>query len=132
MTKIKTIEEIKNEIAQQKGYPSWVDYYNWIAREGERSDVVAQLIEGAITECFESYHSQFEQPLESLIKRVEVHKYYATESLSNAQKAWNDAFDVAVLEILRSRQVEKEIIYDDPHYPNMGVTKPVEPRQVIK
>ena len=33
-----------------KGYPNWTEMYDWICREGQRPDVVAQLIEAAMQE----------------------------------------------------------------------------------
>jgi len=32
---MKTIEQIKNSIAQEKGYPSWTQFYNFVSRDGE-------------------------------------------------------------------------------------------------
>lgn len=47
---MKKIEELKNILATENGFPSWEDFYNWTAREGERPDVVAQIIESVMTE----------------------------------------------------------------------------------
>lgn len=60
-TKEKTIKKIKNIVARKRGYPNWDEYYNWIAREGELSSVVAQLIESAMEEAMELYHNQPEE-----------------------------------------------------------------------
>jgi hypothetical protein len=53
-----TKEEIKNNIAQSVGYADWTTYYNWIARDEERPDVVAQLIETAMEKVVEEYSKQ--------------------------------------------------------------------------
>lgn len=45
------LSEIKDMIAIENGFPSWEEFYNWTAREGERPDVVAQIIESVMTEA---------------------------------------------------------------------------------
>lgn len=46
-----TLDQAKETIAQQKGYPSWREMYNWVCREGQIPAVVGQLIEAAMTEA---------------------------------------------------------------------------------
>lgn len=49
----KKLLKAKNAIAVLKGYPNWDEYYDWISRDGERPDVVALQIEGAMEEVME-------------------------------------------------------------------------------
>lgn len=46
------IKYSKDELAKLKGYSNWNEFYNWVAREGERSEVVAQQIESAMEEVW--------------------------------------------------------------------------------
>jgi len=52
---MKTIEQIKNSIAQEKGYPSWTQFYNFVSRDGEHAAVVAQQVESAMQEVLEAH-----------------------------------------------------------------------------
>ncbi len=49
------LEKIKDDVAWERGYPNWEEYYNWIARDGEFPSVVAQLIEGAMEDVAKLY-----------------------------------------------------------------------------
>ena len=51
---------IKQEIATNKGYPSWDKMYNWIAREGEKPSVVAQLVESFTSDYYLSAIMQWQ------------------------------------------------------------------------
>ena len=42
--------QAKNKVAINKGYASWSEMYDWIARDGQLPTVVAQLIESAMEE----------------------------------------------------------------------------------
>jgi hypothetical protein len=46
----KRMKAIKDKVAQEKGYPSWEEMFNWICRENERPEVVGQLIESAMVD----------------------------------------------------------------------------------
>lgn len=62
-----TNKELKNWVARDMGYPSWDEFFNWIARADEKPSVIAQQIEAAMQKvCIESvrqtllYHPKFE------------------------------------------------------------------------
>lgn len=42
------LDKVKDEVAEEMGYPNWNEFFNWVAREGEKPDVVAQQIESAM------------------------------------------------------------------------------------
>lgn len=46
-----TLDQAKDKIAQQKGYPGWREMYDWVCRDGQIPAVVGQLIEAAMTEA---------------------------------------------------------------------------------
>jgi hypothetical protein len=48
-----TLEQAKEVIAKQQGYPSWRELYDWVCRDGQYPAVVGQLIEAAMTEAHE-------------------------------------------------------------------------------
>lgn len=52
------MKEIKDKIAQEKGYPNWDAFYNWVAREGEYPSVVAQQIESAMADVQQEFDKQ--------------------------------------------------------------------------
>lgn len=46
-----TLEQAKEAIAKEKGYPSWREMYDWVCRDGQLPAVVGQLIEAAMAEA---------------------------------------------------------------------------------
>lgn len=49
------IEVIKDKVAQDKGYPSWEEMFNWICRDNQLPVVVGQLIESATRDYIKAY-----------------------------------------------------------------------------
>jgi hypothetical protein len=49
------MKHLKDRIAIEKGYPSWDEMYNWISREGQRPEIVAQLIEAAVQDYVKAH-----------------------------------------------------------------------------
>lgn len=47
----KEIMSIKDQLAIEKGYASWDDLYDFTCREGQRPDVVGQLIESYVEQA---------------------------------------------------------------------------------
>jgi hypothetical protein len=45
-----TQEQIKDQVAKEKGYPNWKEFFDWTCRNGQFPVVVAQLIEAAMQE----------------------------------------------------------------------------------
>lgn len=49
------IDSCKNTIAQRKGYANWTEYFDWVCREGQKPEVVGQLVEIATAEAYQLY-----------------------------------------------------------------------------
>lgn len=59
------LDECKNVVAREKGYPNWKEMYDWIARENQIPAVVAQLIEAATEEAVcRFYCDNYNEPSE--------------------------------------------------------------------
>lgn len=50
------LEKIKDKVAIERGYTSWQEYYDWVARDDIYPSVVAQLIEDAMDDVCKLYH----------------------------------------------------------------------------
>jgi hypothetical protein len=51
------ISKMKDKVAIEYGYLNWESFYNWIAREGEKPEVVAQQIESAMEDVIKLMYS---------------------------------------------------------------------------
>lgn len=47
--------QIKNQIALERGYPSWDDMFDFVARDGQYPVVTAQLIEAGMRDYIKRY-----------------------------------------------------------------------------
>ncbi len=64
---ILTVKTYKDRVAQLKGYSNWKEYYDWIAREGQKPEVVAQLIESAMEEAYKQGLLELKDILHNII-----------------------------------------------------------------